>query len=570
MVMCSYDRIHEWQTRLALVKPNADEAARLELSIIVVDLVELSVGVVINHNTIVTYDALSYTWGDAPPSVECDCDGTTILLRDNLAAALKFLRRPQDKRYVWVDFLCINQQDNIEKSFQIPRMGSIYSRASLVVIWLGESHVLEELLRLCNKKCRPNTDLLGCQRHNEQFLAHTLGYSWFQRTWVRQEVYAATKLDICSPYFSTSWERFTETLENTKATHGAFSQQGLQNQKSLNETYDATRHLPVKQPVVRLLELLKQGRGFQASVQHDHIFSVIGMVPKPKDVTQLIPVAYNKSYEEICGDVTRFIIRETRDISILQLCLLQRNRTYAFDWPTMKWSSQFVQELVPEVIITGRGGPSETAPEHPPPQSKNQSIDWFDIENPVEEIHTLTPSNNRETPSTSRKPVPARPLVLYGEAWGVLSLLPETKQVAVHVGRGLYTYTQAPVYEAKLEDRMGQGPHSETESKDDIEEQFVFLIVKQNFMAGSKRRVEWECSGCAREGDIFVSLEPGPRNVLLRRRPGLDELFEIVGWVSGADTGVKEGRAYDLVLGWEGPGMQFWDATGPRKRFNIL
>lgn len=261
--MCSYDRIHEWQTRLALVKPNADEAASLELGIIVVDLVELSEGVVVNHGTIVTYDALSYTWGGSPPSVECDCDGTMILLRDNLAAALKFLRRPQDKRYVWVDFLCINQQDNIEKSFQIPRMRSIYSRASLVIIWLGESQALEDLLQLCNEKCGTNKDLLGCQSHKGQCLAHTLEYSWFERTWVRQEVYAATKLDICSPYFSTSWERFTEKLGTIKSTNAPLSHTGLQNQESLNETYNEIRHFPAQHPALRLLDLLKQGRGFQ-------------------------------------------------------------------------------------------------------------------------------------------------------------------------------------------------------------------------------------------------------------------------------------------------------------------
>lgn len=610
--MYSYDRIHEWQTRLALVKPNADETARLEISIIAVDLVELSVGVVINHDTIVTYDALSYTWGDAPPSVECDCDGTTILLRDNLAAALKFLRRPQEKRYVWVDFLCINQQDNIEKSFQIPRMRSIYSRASLVVIWLGESRALEDLLRHC-KKCRLNTDLLGCRRHKGPCLAHTLEYSWFQRTWVRQEVYAATKLDICCPYFSTSWERFTERLETVKSLWGhfterlgtvksmntAFNQQGLQNQESLNEAFDAVRHPPAQQPVIRLLDLLKQGRGFQASVPHDHIFSVLGMVLKPKDATQLIPVDYNKSYKEVCGDVTRFIIRETRDISILQLCLLQRNRTYAFDWPTMEWStSQVAPESVPAVFTTDlhrRVLPKELLTfervlERSPGQSGNQSIDWFDVENPVEGIHTLTLSESRDMSSASSKPVAGRPLVLYGKVWGVLALLPgkrKARSSEVNPQTGRDPCTQVPVYEAK--DQMDQSAHSQVEPKGDGEENHKFMIVKRGLIrSGSgeyESKVEWECRGCAREGDIFVSLEPGPRNVLLRRWPGLDELFEIVGWGSGMDIdediwfekfkAVKDCSARSLASVCEGPGLLWWaedaqDATGPRQRFNIL
>lgn len=138
------------------------------------------------------------------------------------------------------------------------------------------------------------------------------------------------------------------------------------------------------------------------------------MVPKPKDITQLIPVAYNKSYEDVCGDVTRLIIRETRDISILRLCVLQKNRTFACDWPTTEWSSSIRHRFrLPweryEFVL-----------EHPPRRSEIQPIEWFDIENPMEEIHSLTLSGNRDMPSTLSKPVAGRPLVLYGKEWGVL------------------------------------------------------------------------------------------------------------------------------------------------------
>jgi hypothetical protein len=134
--MISYSKIHEWQTRLALVKPNADHSACLELNLIVVDLVDLSTGALFDHERIVAYDALSYAWGNTTPSAECICDGRTILLRDNLDSALRHLRRPRDERYVWVDFLCINQKDLVEKSVQIPRMKSIYSKP---VLWLSGS-----------------------------------------------------------------------------------------------------------------------------------------------------------------------------------------------------------------------------------------------------------------------------------------------------------------------------------------------------------------------------------------------------------------------------------------------
>ncbi|OAG13967.1 heterokaryon incompatibility, partial [Alternaria alternata] len=80
------------------------------------------------------YDALSYAWGTASPSAKCICDGNKILLRDNLDSALKYLRKPQDTRYVWIDYLCINQDDLVEKAAQIPWMKNIFSKASTVIV----------------------------------------------------------------------------------------------------------------------------------------------------------------------------------------------------------------------------------------------------------------------------------------------------------------------------------------------------------------------------------------------------------------------------------------------------
>jgi hypothetical protein len=195
--MCSYSKIHEWQTRLALIKPNEDLSACLELSLVVVDLVDLNTGAVINHDTLVTYDALSYAWGTAPPSARCICDGNTILLRDNLDSALKYLRKPQDTRYVWIDYLCINQDDLIEKAVQIPRMKNIFSKASTVIVWLGESLSVDNIVRRCNEKCEPDEEwepdegfgpderILFCFDHKKELWESILDYTWFRRSWVR-------------------------------------------------------------------------------------------------------------------------------------------------------------------------------------------------------------------------------------------------------------------------------------------------------------------------------------------------------------------------------------------------
>ncbi|KAF1978376.1 heterokaryon incompatibility, partial [Bimuria novae-zelandiae CBS 107.79] len=86
------------------------------------------------------YVALSYTWGDPKETREIVVNGKSVQVTVNLEAALRALR---DKAPVkaglklWIDALCINQDDNDEKGVQVKRMADIYRQAFDVVVWLG-------------------------------------------------------------------------------------------------------------------------------------------------------------------------------------------------------------------------------------------------------------------------------------------------------------------------------------------------------------------------------------------------------------------------------------------------
>ena len=55
----------------------------------------------------------------------------------NLFNALTCLRSETTDRSIWVDALCINQNDWPEESRELPKMGDIYKRAKAVTIFLG-------------------------------------------------------------------------------------------------------------------------------------------------------------------------------------------------------------------------------------------------------------------------------------------------------------------------------------------------------------------------------------------------------------------------------------------------
>ena len=85
------------------------------------------------------FDALSYTWGDAADRVEAVCNGWPILITRTLYGALRQFRRLRRTGLLWVDAVCIDQQNDEEKTQQIRMMRDIYSLASEVFIWLGEA-----------------------------------------------------------------------------------------------------------------------------------------------------------------------------------------------------------------------------------------------------------------------------------------------------------------------------------------------------------------------------------------------------------------------------------------------
>ena len=62
----------------------------------------------------------------------------TFAITQNLHAALKRLRLQNQSRVLWVDAICINQDDTCEKSFQVAMMSQIYSKTTMGLLWLGE------------------------------------------------------------------------------------------------------------------------------------------------------------------------------------------------------------------------------------------------------------------------------------------------------------------------------------------------------------------------------------------------------------------------------------------------
>jgi hypothetical protein len=73
------------------------------------------------------------------PGPDLECDGKAVSINQSLDTALRYMRYKDKVRTLWVDAVCINQKDVLEKQSQIPLMSRIYSEAKHCLVWIGEA-----------------------------------------------------------------------------------------------------------------------------------------------------------------------------------------------------------------------------------------------------------------------------------------------------------------------------------------------------------------------------------------------------------------------------------------------
>jgi hypothetical protein len=103
------------------------------------------------------YEALSYVWGSPEKKLPLRMHNQSFDVTVNLHAALLRLRNHFMERILWIDAICIDQENRKEQERQIQSMAKIYSQANRVVVWLGEAAedsdlALEEICLAGGKK----------------------------------------------------------------------------------------------------------------------------------------------------------------------------------------------------------------------------------------------------------------------------------------------------------------------------------------------------------------------------------------------------------------------------------
>jgi hypothetical protein len=155
--------------------------------------------------------ALSYVWGGEGDTTTILVDERPFRVTRNLSEALTGLIR-RKATVIWVDAICINQQDNNEKGIQVQMMRSIYQRATKVIFWLGQQEQHDKaairLMSIFVEKHKVFSDLeplrgmplvqIGLPSYDPGWIgwASLLSRPWFGRIWIVQEFLNATQSEF--------------------------------------------------------------------------------------------------------------------------------------------------------------------------------------------------------------------------------------------------------------------------------------------------------------------------------------------------------------------------------------
>jgi hypothetical protein len=288
------------------------------------------------------YAAISYTWGNPFPEGEDEsgvkdwdtpsqyilCNEERFYIRQNLYDGLQELVRRAMFGFYWIDFICINQQDLLERNAQVAIMGEIFGSASEVICWLGRAeYCLEEAVELHERfslveerfggvrEARSSPEQIdractgvgieayGCKQTQSLYESCFVfwGRTWFKRLCLAQEVALANDLIVLfgqrrlnlqdmvlvaeharSATYNVSWTRFfgKSTIQGSKVRR---LERNRQHQEQDTRESDLLYMSGLERNQVRnacLLEVLGMTWQLLATDPRDKIYGVLGLVLK--------------------------------------------------------------------------------------------------------------------------------------------------------------------------------------------------------------------------------------------------------------------------------------------------
>lgn len=335
------------------------------------------------------YEALSYFWGP-----QSNRDQILITLGDpgelsssrvafmshTVTSAIKSLRRKDKPLRIWVDAICINRADLREREHQVNLMGSIYSWAKTVHVWLGEGEcgsgptlrVIRDAYNLgvdqgcqggshCSCEGSPHADLEALKQYvegrensswhhlDEVFKFHKEFFDeeqtardggnhwyvwtiwllfrnpWFMRVWVLQEALRAQRALVHCGMATILWRELAQVAEWVCEPDYIMHRRHLHTGLIIPPVWNKLG----RERDVPLLDLFLATLDMRATDPRDRLFALFGLSHEinGRATTQMaLRPDYTKTLEKTMADFTRWCIVKQRSLRVLSMIHCQPSR----------------------------------------------------------------------------------------------------------------------------------------------------------------------------------------------------------------------------------------------------
>lgn len=318
--------------RLLVLSPGkADELLRGEITEVALDGPELK------------FKALSYHWDGVKETHGLTTSEGLVSLTGSLYLALHAIRDVHHKVTLWVDAICINQDDSREKRIQIRLMGEIFHRAESVIAWTGggtesSDRAMEALLQIrtldlkpstwpstlppvpaswAGKKC-PSSEDVGTWEDIALFFERP----WFSRVWILQEVALAAEVIVRCGRWRLRWEDVFEALricvqewpkflEDNHPKPGRRARAAAYALGILRQTY-CSPYVRMRYDLLQLLELCSYTESTEA---RDKLFALLSLASDAGD--PMLDPDYESPLEEVMLRYAQVFVERGSAIELL-------------------------------------------------------------------------------------------------------------------------------------------------------------------------------------------------------------------------------------------------------------
>lgn len=304
-----------------------------------------------------SFEAISYVWGSHEKDQSILINGRPLPITTSLREALLQTRLPERPRTLWVDSVCINQNDNIEKGHQVFAMGRIYKTSRRTLICLGRHPVDEQKVRdavalindveimieavMRDPAFLGGFDAFPWPSEDDPLLVDTrwlsawntlVDHAWFRRGWVVQE--AALGDDALIHWAGAHIEWMSLLKVECWRCYRALPmwRPGREPSRGINELHSesfhlrrgkeaeafVTRYLASNIRAVTTLSILQFARSLQLTDPRDRVYAFMALETTDGVMAKLeLQPDYMRPHHHVFYEFARRYLEESSDLAIL-------------------------------------------------------------------------------------------------------------------------------------------------------------------------------------------------------------------------------------------------------------